>query len=364
MNQPKRRLGLSLTCVLIGCVVLAIVATALHRASLSGTASLFSTASQQISKATPRLVNASSGEALSPASHPTRQVNFSSLPVAFEPNLGQTDPQVKYLARGNGYTLFLTSSEAVLSLSDVSEAELTQPETPRLVAQMRPRAALLRMSMLDANSSLRLANSDVLPGVTNYFIGNDPSKWHAKIPTYARAAYRNVYPGIDLAFHGTLSEPAFQFAVAPQANLSRIRLHFADATNAETDASGNLVLSLPNGSSFVGTPVAYQEINHSRSPIEARFVVTKEKQVGLELGVYDRTRSVVIDYGFNYLKSPYTAVQPSLAKIPTTHQNLVLSKKSGGLLFYALLPIVGLAIAGVGFVPRRYKMLGCLLLFL
>ena len=98
MNQPKRRLGLSL-CVLIGCVVLAIVATALHRASLSGTVSLSLPDSQQISKATPR------------------HIDFSSLPVAFEPNLGQTDPQVKYLARGSGYTLFLTSSEAVLSLA-------------------------------------------------------------------------------------------------------------------------------------------------------------------------------------------------------------------------------------------------------
>src|SRR5438034_655315 len=117
MNQPKRRLGLSLTCVLIGCVVLAILATTLHRASLRGTASLLSPASQPIAKAILRPVNASSGEALSPASHPSRQVNFSSLPVAFEPNLGQTDPQVKYLARGNGYTLFLTSSEAVLSLA-------------------------------------------------------------------------------------------------------------------------------------------------------------------------------------------------------------------------------------------------------
>src|ERR1700682_2602930 len=117
MNLPKPRLGLSLTCVLILCALLASAAIALHPAPSRGVASLLSPASYQKSKVIPRLVNTRSGEALSPAPNRSRQVNFSSLPVAFEPNLGQTDPQVKYLARGNGYTLFLTSSEAVLSLA-------------------------------------------------------------------------------------------------------------------------------------------------------------------------------------------------------------------------------------------------------
>src|SRR5256885_1157969 len=94
MHHPKRKLGLSRTCVLIGCATLAIVSIAPHRASLS-----------------------SSANQLSPATHRSRQINLSSLPVAFELNLGQTDPQVKYLARGNGYNLFLTSNEAVLSLA-------------------------------------------------------------------------------------------------------------------------------------------------------------------------------------------------------------------------------------------------------
>src|SRR5258708_29731445 len=43
---------------------------------------------------------------------------FARLPLSFEANRGQTDPQVKFLARGQGYTLFLTRrGEAVLALS-------------------------------------------------------------------------------------------------------------------------------------------------------------------------------------------------------------------------------------------------------
>src|SRR2546426_211851 len=42
--------------------------------------------------------------------------NYGKVPLSFEANQGQTDPRVKFLSRGSGYTLFLTGDEAVLSL--------------------------------------------------------------------------------------------------------------------------------------------------------------------------------------------------------------------------------------------------------
>ena len=41
---------------------------------------------------------------------------YGKLPLSFEANRGQSDTRVKFLARGNGYALFLTPTEAVLSL--------------------------------------------------------------------------------------------------------------------------------------------------------------------------------------------------------------------------------------------------------
>ncbi len=43
---------------------------------------------------------------------------YGKLPLSFEANRGQSDPQVKFLARGKGYTLFLTPTEGILVLSD------------------------------------------------------------------------------------------------------------------------------------------------------------------------------------------------------------------------------------------------------
>src|SRR5437899_12574469 len=43
------------------------------------------------------------------------QVAYGKLPLIFEANQGQTDPQAKVLSRGRGDTLFLTPPEALLA---------------------------------------------------------------------------------------------------------------------------------------------------------------------------------------------------------------------------------------------------------
>src|SRR5438034_2964756 len=46
----------------------------------------------------------------------TMQAAYGHLPLSFEANQGQSDAQVQFLARGHGYSLFLTPTEAVLTL--------------------------------------------------------------------------------------------------------------------------------------------------------------------------------------------------------------------------------------------------------
>jgi hypothetical protein len=41
---------------------------------------------------------------------------YGQLPLSFEANVGQIDPQIDFVSRGSGYTLFITPGEAVLSL--------------------------------------------------------------------------------------------------------------------------------------------------------------------------------------------------------------------------------------------------------
>ena len=260
----------------------------------------------------PHLLNASS-PANSDASHQRVLQAYGRLPLAFDANQGQTDPQVKYLARGKGYTLFLTSNKAVLSLnaghsSPLRDAMLRRSLGPTRwkkflkarARQSQTQMAVLDMEMVGANPHPQIAGEDALPGVTNYLIGNDPSKWHTKVPQYARVAYQGVYPGVDLAFHGEQQQLEFDFLVAPQADPAPIGLQFTGAKRMALDKSGNLLLTSAAGDVTLKKPVAYQEANGARQPVEAAFVVKDHGQVGLALGQYDRSRELVIDPSLNY----------------------------------------------------------------
>ncbi|PYV12873.1 MAG: hypothetical protein DMG21_22505, partial [Acidobacteria bacterium] len=49
---------------------------------------------------------------------------YARQPLRFEENVGQTDGQVDFLARGLGYTVFLTRQGAVLSLAENQKSEI------------------------------------------------------------------------------------------------------------------------------------------------------------------------------------------------------------------------------------------------
>jgi hypothetical protein len=48
--------------------------------------------------------------------------SFGQLPLSFEQNVGQADASVHFLAHGSGYGLYLTGTEAVMVLSQPTDA--------------------------------------------------------------------------------------------------------------------------------------------------------------------------------------------------------------------------------------------------
>src|SRR3989475_8787609 len=162
-------------------------------------------------------------------------VAYGKLPLIFEANQEQTDPQVKFLSRGSGYTLFLTPTEAVLALREGASARNVVDGSP---AAKRERGqplqgTVLRMKLLGANPTPRVTGVEELPGRSNYFVGNDPAKWRANVPTYAKVEYRNVYPGVNLVYHGNQRQLEYDFVVSPGADPKAITLAFEGVEGME-----------------------------------------------------------------------------------------------------------------------------------
>lgn len=205
------------------------------------------------------------------------QLTYSHLPLVFEANQGQTNPQVKYLAHGSNYGLFLTGQEAVLTLHSAEKS------------------SVVRMALAEANLNPTVAGFDELPGKSNYIIGNDPAKWRHHIPQFARVRYSSVYPGIDLVFYGRQGQLEYDFQVAPGADPAKMALHFSASAPLKLTSSGDLALSTVAGEVRLRAPYVYQQINQQKQTIPARFVLRGATNVGFDLGPYDHSRALVID---------------------------------------------------------------------
>ncbi len=218
---------------------------------------------------------------------------YLRLPLSFERSQGQAGTGTSFVARGQGYTLWLNPDVTTLSL------HRSRPVTGR--DRMQPGAtmfnappATLRLQLLGANTAPGAAE-DLLPGKSNYFIGNDRARWRADVANYARVRFRNVYPGIDVVYYGNQRQLEHDFEVRPGADPKKIRLAIQGAKGLAIDASGDLVVLVEDGEVRLRKPKIYQQTAAGRTPISGEFVLSQNQEVGIHVGRYDRAHKLVID---------------------------------------------------------------------
>src|SRR5947208_30228 len=151
-------------------------------------------------------ISASAATAITPSSPQPSEVSVAAaqifgLPMQFEKNAGQTDRQVEFLARGPGYTLFLTPTQAVFSLSSRKNSATDEKRAGRHDGRRSGGEPItLEMDLLGANPHPAVEGLDELPGKASYFLGSKPENWHVGVPTFAKVKYHQIYPGIDLLY--------------------------------------------------------------------------------------------------------------------------------------------------------------------
>src|SRR5262249_53618804 len=138
--------------------------------------------------------------AVSAAQAPPR-VSMDRVPLGFEQNRGQVDGRVRFVARADGYDLFLTRSAAVLGHDG---------------------RGLLRLGLAGASGSAAPAGVHRLATRTTYVRG--AGRGSLAVPSFAGVRYRGVYPGVDLVYHARGSRLEYDFRLAPYADARAIRL--------------------------------------------------------------------------------------------------------------------------------------------
>jgi hypothetical protein len=223
--------------------------------------------------------------------------DFGKLPVSFIPNRRQLDKQVDYYIQGRDKTIYFGAEGVTFALTDGDRAAASR--------------WAVKLDFLDANPEVKPVGTDETGAVISYFHGH-PENWKTGLSTCSRIVYANLWPGIDLAYSGTMDELKSEFIVHPGADPSRIRLAYRGASSVLIDDAAQLIVSTPAGTFEDGIPVAYQEVSGRRMPVSLAYEIVDSGDgrtapdgwgqneqdtiiYGFSIGAYDQTKPLILD---------------------------------------------------------------------
>ncbi|MFC1508289.1 SBBP repeat-containing protein [Candidatus Omnitrophota bacterium] len=239
--------------------------------------------------------------------------NYGKIPLSFTINNGQYDPQVKFTTRGSGATMFFTQEGTTFLLSRETEESAAKRAQKRSVVYVGDPSDLrnnnieresfaLKVKFLDANPTPAVTGENRLSGNSNFFIGNDTSKWQTDVSNFEKVRLSNLYEGIDLVYYGNNSSVKYDFVVKPGEDYSRILLTYDLGENAQSGAlsindKGEMVVSTPLGDMIERKPYAYQCIDGKEVEVNVWYEIidSVSNRFGFGIGEFDPNFELVID---------------------------------------------------------------------
>ena len=205
---------------------------------------------------------------------------YASLPLHFEP----TSEQGRFLARSGGYSVLIGAGESAIGIPGANASPMQ----------------VLRFTFDHASAAAQLEAIEPLPGVANYYVGQDPSKWRLGVRTFAKLRTKDVYPGVDVVYYGDHRRLEFDFVVAPMANAKAIALTLSGMDKLYVNTDGDLVAEVNGQPVRFAKPYAYQKVAGLAKRVSAEYALSAPNKAELKLGDYDKNLELVIDPVMSY----------------------------------------------------------------
>jgi uncharacterized repeat protein (TIGR01451 family) len=252
-----------------------------------------------------------SHDSLSPAPQRSRiKEDYGQLPLSFVENRGQLDSRVGYYLQGRDKAVYFTSEGITFTLTG-NDQQPTPVESFFRPAAFRPadfigapdqertpQRWVLKLDFIGANPHVKPEGRDQTDAVISYFKGAR-NQWRAGLKTYSTVLYRDLWPGIDLVYSGTVNRLKYQFVVKPGADPKQIKLAYRGASAVGVNDAGQLEVSTPAGGFHDDRPFAYQETAAGKTEVIAAYSLANDETMrasyGFSVGDYDHSTSLVLD---------------------------------------------------------------------
>ncbi len=174
---------------------------------------------------------------------------------------------------------------------DLSEI-MNRLKPPELMEYKR---VVLKQEFLGAND-VRPMGKDRLSWNSNYFYGNDSTKWCTSVPNYQEIIYENIYEKIDLRYYSSEKGLKYDFIVHPGGEPSDIRIKYEGAQELHINPSGDLEIRTQSVSIVDSDLFIYQNLKNNIKVINGIFKLFTPSVYGFEIiGNYDRNQDLIID---------------------------------------------------------------------
>src|SRR5581483_11207191 len=249
---------------------------------------------------------------------------YGHLPLSFEPNRGQADSDVQFLSPGPGFRFSLCNKEAIIRF-DSAQSTNAEATATSIGPCDKTTTGALRMKIINGAQGTRAAGGTLLPGVSNYYFGQNRSRWLTGIPNYASVVYRDIYPGIDLSYHGEQGQLEYDFELQPGKSEKPIRIQFPDARSIRLGPQGELLLSDTGKAVAFPKPFIFQMEKDTKRVIAGGYKLLGKNQVGFWVGPHDPNKPLTIDpvllYSTNLPLTPTAVALDSAGNAYMTGQN-------------------------------------------
>ena len=217
------------------------------------------------------------------------------LPVAFVPNLGQWEHGAQYVARVGAMTVFLEQHGWSVTL--VERPSSKERERRDSVDERPARGVAVRMTFAGARQPEIIAE-ERLPGVHNYFLGNDPSKWRSDVPLYGAVRYREVYSGVDVRAREHDGHFEYDLLLQPGADLEPVEIVVGGIDRMHLDEQGALVMETRLGPVRMPVPLSWEEgASGEKELVACRYVLRSGDRFGFEVTGRRPGWSLIVDPG-------------------------------------------------------------------
>ncbi|HVK09511.1 MAG TPA: hypothetical protein VM597_12110, partial [Gemmataceae bacterium] len=206
----------------------------------------------------------------------------AGVPISFVENQGQwADPDVRFSSVAGPVSAGFTDTEIRLTLGS--------HRTP------------IDLAFEGASPAARVAGEARGEAYFNYFIGDDPSGWRTRVPTYASVRYEGLYDGVDVRVREGSGGLEYDVLLEPGADLGRVSIRADGASGLEVAGDGSLLVHTPDGDLRQPAPVTWEVLpDGSTSPVETHFRLIDAGHFGFDAPGWDPARPLVVDPGLEW----------------------------------------------------------------